>query len=248
VKRVWEFLGYLAVVATLLGVSFTTLLNEPQKAWTALALVALTIIFICFQVYRLVNSQLKNQHPSGFLPLSCFMRYVTSDGSNIVYEVFRHLQIKSSCTGHFTHQFHWSGSKSPRIESDIQEVGKIFTTPGETTNFIKLKFKKAKIYNDVEVIHLKMNLDDSDKKSGTFLEQNVHAPITFIAFKVELLHAQASYFGKQATLSRKDMKKGDRAAIEEIDKYPFDVNSKSFSCNLTDPEPGYAYRLDWDRP
>lgn len=247
-KRIWEFLGYLAVLATLFGVSLTTLLSDPQKAWVALALVLLTVLFIFFQIFRIVRNQLGNQHPSGFLPLSCFARYVTSDGSNVVYEVFRHLQIKSPCTGNFTHKFYWSGSKLPKIESDIQEVGKIISVPGETTSSIKLKFKKAKIYNDVEVIHLKMNLDDSDKKSGTFLEQKVKAPITFIAFKVELLHAQASYFGKQATLSRRDLEKGDRAAVEELEKYPFDANSKSFSCNLTNPEPGYAYRLEWNRP
>lgn len=247
-KKFFEYLGYLAVVATLLGVSLTTLISDPQKAWVALGLVALTVLFICIQVYRLANGQLKTQHPTGFLPLSSFLRYVTSDGNTIIYELFRHMQIKTPCAGSFIHKFSWTGSTPPEIKSDIQEIGAINTVSGETTSSLKLKFKKAKVFNDVEVIHLKMNLDDSDKKSGTFLEHIVNAPINFISFKVELLHAKPSYFGKQATLTRKNIEKGDRAAIEKLGNYPFEATSKSFSCNLNNPEPGYSYRLEWERP
>lgn len=247
-KQIFEFLGYLAVLATLLGVSATTLLTDPEKAWTALALVVSTALFICFQVYRMVRAHLNAQHPTGFLPLSSFAKYATSDGKNITYEMFRHLQIKLPCTSHFEHKFMWTGSTPPKVESDIQEVGQINSIPGETTKSIKLKFKKAKIYNDVEVIHLNMSMDDSDNKSKTFLQHNVSSPISFISFKVELLHAGAAYFGKHATLSRKDLLKGVRANTEFLQIYPFDAMSKSFSCNMNNPEPGYSYTLSWDRP
>lgn len=247
-KRVLELLGYLGLMATLLGVSLTTLMSDPQKAWVALGLVALTLLLICYQVCRIANRQLKNQYPSGFLPLSSFTRYVTSDGNTIIYELFRHMQVKSPCAGSFTHEFGWTGSKLPKVESDIQDIGTVNSVPGETTSSVKLKFKNAKVFNDVEVIHLKMEMDDLDKKSGTFIEQKVTSPINFISFKVELLHASSAYFGKQATLTRKDLEKGDRAAIEKLRKYPFEATSKSFSCNLNNPEPGYAYKLEWERP
>lgn len=247
-KRIFEVLGYLAVIATLLGISLTTLLDDPTKAWVALGTIILLVIFVCIQIYRVAKRHMEMQHPSGILPLSAFVRWATPDGKNITYELFRHIQIKRPCLGFFEHKFMWTGTQIPRCESDIQEIGSIDSIKGENTKSVKLKFKKAKVYNDVEVIHIRMKIDDSDNKSSPFIQQVVKSPISLICFKVELLHADQAYFGKQAVLSRKDDSKGLHATDEVIDSYPFDPSTKSFSCNVNDPEPGYAYRVSWDRP
>lgn len=235
-------------MATLLGVSATTLMTDNVKAWVAISLVAATVAFIFFQVYRITKRQMEMQHPTGFLALSAFMRYESTDGKNITYELFRHVQIKTPCQSYFEHKFMWTGSTQPRCESDLQEIGSIDSIKGEETKSIKLKFKRAKVYNDVEVVHLKMTMDDSDHKSGTFIQQIVNAPLSVICFRVDLLHADARYFGNKATLTRTDSSKGHRASHEVVGYYNFDANAKSYNCSVAEPEPGYTYRLSWDRP
>lgn len=247
-KRIFEFLGYLAVMATLLGVSATSLMVDTTKSWVAVCLVAATALFICFQIFRITKRQLEMQHPTGFLALSSFVRYASTDGKNITYEVFRHIQIKRPCLSYFEHKFMWTGSKPPVCASDIQEISSIDNIKGESTKSVKLKFKRAKLYNDVEVIHLKMEIDDSDNKSETHIQQSVLSPVSVICFRVELLHTDASYIGKSAVLTRQETAKGHRASDEVMRKYPFDASAKSFHCNITEPEPGYTYRLSWERP
>lgn len=247
-KRIFEFFGYLAIVATLMGVSASTLMTDPNKAWVAILLVAATVIFICIQIFRITKRQLEMQHPSGFLALSAFVRYASTDGKNITYEVFRHIQIKRPCLSYFEHKFMWTGSIPPKCESDIQEIGSIDSIKGENTKSVKLKFKRAKVYNDVEVIHLKMKIDDSDQKSETYLQQAVKSPVSVICFRVELLYADLKYFGKNAILTRRETSKGHRASDEVIAHYQFDANAKSYHCNVNEPEPGYTYRLSWERP
>ena len=247
-KRIFEFLGYLAVIATLLGVSATSLMVDTTKSWVAACLVAATVLFICIQIFRITKRQLEMQHPTGFLALSAFVRYASTDGKNITYEVFRHIQIKRPCLSYFEHKFMWTGSNSPICESDIQEIGSIDSIKGESTKSVKLKFKRAKLYNDVEVIHLKMKIDDSDQKSETFIQQSVLSPVSVICFRVELLYTGTNYIGKSATLTRRETAKGHRASDEVLGQYPFDASAKSFHCNINEPEPGYTYRLTWERP
>ena len=247
-KRIFEFLGYLAVIATLMGVSASTLMTDEYKAWVAIFLVVATVAFICIQIFRITKRQMEMQHPNGFSALSAFVRYASTDGKNITYEVFRHIQIKRPCQSYFEHKFMWTGSIQPKCESDLQEIGSIDSIKGESTKSVKLKFKRAKVYNDVEVIHLKMTMDDSDQKSESYIQQSVLSPVSVICFRVELLYADIKYFGKRAILTRKETSKGHRASDEILDHYSFDASAKSFYCSIAEPEPGYTYRLSWERP
>ena len=231
-----------------MGVSASTLMTDKYKAWTAICLVVATVAFICIQVFRITKRQMEMQHPSGFLALSAFVRYASTDGKNITYEVFRHIQVKRPCLSFFEHKFMWSGSIQPKFESDLQEIGGVDSIKGENTKSLKLKFKRAKVYNDVEVIHIKMTMDDSDQKSETFIQQSVLSPVSVICFRVELLYTDTNYFGKKAILTRRETSKGHRASDETIGYYNFDATAKSFYCSVAEPEPGYTYRLAWERP
>ena len=247
-KLIFEYLSYIAVLATLLGVSASTLMTDEYKAWIAILIVVAVVAFIFFQVCRIAKRHMEMQHPSGYSALSSFVRYASTDGKNITYEAFRHIQVKRPCMSSLEHKFTWTGSIQPTFESDLQEIGNVDSIKGEITKSVKLKFKRAKIYNDVEVIHLKMKLDDTDQKSETFIQHTVMSPVSVICFRVELLYVDSKYFGKLATLSRKETSKGHRASDEFLSSFSFDANAKSFYCNITEPEPGYMYRLSWERP
>jgi len=109
-------------------------------------------------------------------------------------------------------------------------------------------FPSTRIYNDVEVVHIRMQIDDSDEISETFLSQRVESPIRLISFRVELLHASTKYNGEVAKLTRSLIENGSSALVEDVDIVPFNVATKSFLYMVTNPEPGYSYKLSWPRP
>lgn len=247
-KKIWEILGILASLAGLMGVSLAMIFDENTTRWIALAVFFLAVCFACFRLYQFTKKMMEQRYPEGYLSLSAFVRYVTSDGNNITYEVFRHIQVKRPVMSAFNHKFSWSGSKDPQCESDLQEVTTPVSIPGETTKQLKLKFKNARVYNDVEIVHLRMKLDDSDHKSLPFLNQTVKAPVRLISFRVELLHVNNSYYGKMASFKRKRIENGHAAIEEPLATIIFDVNTKSYFHQIADPEPGYHYTLTWEKP
>jgi hypothetical protein len=246
--KIWTIITNIAVVASLLGVGAVTFLTDPIKQWIALAIFVVALVYYGYQMYRFVQGSLTRRYPEGFLPLSAFVRYVTSDGYNITYEIFRHIQIKRPYLSNFDHPFNWTGSHEPKCESDLQYICKISSVVGKTTKLLQLKFKKPRIYNDVEIIHFRMELDDSDHKSQTYVGQNVHDPIRLVCFRVELLHANQAYYNKVAVVSRKRVDNGTNSLDEILVRVKFDQATKSYYHQVTDPEPGYNYRLTWERP
>ena len=171
----------------------------------------------------------------------------TSDGKTYVYELYRHIQVKKPVMRIFEHKFLWSGTKDPRISSDLQTISPIKNIPGETRKVVELCFPQTRMYNDVEVVHLKMDCDDSDQAASPHIQHAVKHPIRVIAFDVELLHATKGYFGEKAKVIRRAS--GNGSAIEEpLATVDFDPVTKSFSYRLLNPEPGYDYRIMWPRP
>jgi hypothetical protein len=160
----------------------------------------------------------------------------------------RHIQIKRPFLRHINHRFNWSGSKEPVILSDIQTAGKPINVQGTTSQEVKLTFPTTRIYNDVEVVHMKMLLDDSDETSLTHLAQKVESPIRLLTYRVELLHVSNKYHGECAKLYRENFENGNAAVAEELQTIKFNPSTKSFDAKVPNPEPGYNYILAWPRP
>ncbi|MFT8276608.1 hypothetical protein ACMSSJ_13855 [Kerstersia gyiorum] len=246
----WAFVGKVAVLATLLGVSATSFVDHSTKAWLAFFVVLATCAYICWRVYLWTKKSLTSRYPNGYATLASFVRYTTGDGDNYVYELFRHIQIKLPVLRYFDHNFTWSGSCDPKIESELQETGDVKprqNADGSAGSTVRLKFNEARLYNDSEIVHLKMNIDDSDQASSPHLAQSVMLPIRLLNFRVELLHAPPAYVRCVAKLSRRPIAQA-KAEYEHLRDIRFDPVTKSYSHQETNPEPGYEYKLSWDRP
>jgi len=164
-----------------------------------------------------------------------------------VHETHRHIQIKTAFEKRFTHKFLWTGSKAPIVTSDLQTVSAVESVAGENTKRVTLTFPRVRMFNEAEVVQLRMDIDDSDEIAQTYLRQRVDQPIRLIHFRVELLHASAKYFAQSALVTRCSTAL-DHAIPEELKRVPFDAVTKSFSHQIIDPDPGYQYQLSWSRP
>lgn len=206
------------------------------------------MVFVAYRCFLSSKHLITQAYPKGYLPLSSFSKYTTSDGKNIVYEVFRHIQIKWPVLQKIEHRFEWTGTQEPRVQSDLQNSGAISPINGTRLKSLLLNFKHPKIYNSVEVIHFKMEIDDSDQASKPFLCQKVENPIYLISFRVELLNAQTTYFLEKAKFTRQNIANGSSAIEENLATISFDSATKSYFHQVPNPEPGYTYKLSWTRP
>lgn len=118
---------------------------------------------------------------------------------------------------------------------------------GEDT-IVELGFRETRYYNDTEIVHVEMQLDDSDQASQTFLGARVDHPMRLIHFRVELLHfCKPAHMAQKAILERRLMTANSSAQFSVCASVDFDQVSKAYEYLLVYPEPGYFYRLRWDR-
>lgn len=245
-----KFFTWTASIFTVLGVSIGSFFADGTKAIIALVVFTISMSIITWCAYRFLKTQLNRRYKEGFLPIASSIRYSTSDGKNYVYDQFRHIQVKRPYMTAFEHKFRWTGSRTPAVSSDLQVVGE--TKPydmddGSKGNVIAFKFASTRIYNDAEVIHIKMEIDDSDCASQPRISQKVEEPIRLISWRVELINTNKTYFKNKATLTRQNIEKSQQPPdlLKNVD---FDQTTKSYSVNLPNPEPGYIYTLEWIRP
>lgn len=244
----WQQISNIGAVLGIVGVSANSILGSAREAHIALGVIAITCIVVIAYVYWRVRRWQQTIYPKGFRPIATFIRYTTTDGKLIMHETFRHIQIKHTFLTQIEHRFRWTGTHEPEMSSELQTLGPV--THDEATDFKVrcVKFERPRFYNDAEVVHLQSKLDDSDEKSQTFVSVLIDTPITIVQFRVELLHCQHQQFaGMHAYVERK-RKTINAPQFELVGTVAFELMSRSFAYLLKHPEPGYEYRMRWDRP
>jgi hypothetical protein len=235
----------LASIASILGMVLL-LFTDPIKANVALGFFCVAILVILYKLLHTLNSYLKCGTENGYTTDSTYVRYSTRDGINIEYEVYKYIQCKKLLMTKIKYGYHWSGSQEPLITSDIQEVGDIVKSENGTYDSVFLKYKNPLKYNECETVHTKMILDDSDGTSKPYIESRITIPLKLLRWKVELHHKDEGYKGR-AVFKRKKIGDDFNHNYEDIKTIAFDPVSKSYDHSMPWPEPGYFYRIDWEK-
>lgn len=161
--------------------------------------------------------------------------------------MFKLIQAKRPLLTEYDWGFKWSGSHLPIITSDYQNVKDVLDEkdPGKYDKAV-LKFSKPLYYNQTTVVHFKAIADDSDHKSGTYVESKVKYEVDVIHYRIVLKH-KAENFDTNAIIERKKIKSDVGSKYEKIKEIPFDKGTKSYEYHLFSPEIGYYYRISWVR-
>lgn len=247
-KSMWKTLSVIFAVFGFLGVSLNSLSKNAFEAHIALAAFAVMCVSLgCYGFFAIRKWQ-KRIYSKGFRPIATFVRYSTTDGKVFTHETFRQIQIKLAYLSEIEHKYLWSGSSPPKVTSLMQTIGSPYLDAESGFQVRKVKFAQTRFFNETEVIHLKSSMDDSDGRSQPYVSLVVELPITLVQFRVELLHCmKPAHAGMTAFLERK-LKTLTRSEYELLRDVKFDLTSRAFECVLPNPEPGYEYRLRWDKP
>lgn len=247
-KRLSDFGAFIVATLSVLGVSAANLFAESYKAHVALSVFAFTCLVVAgYAIYTMRNWQ-KTQYPKGYLPVATFVRYTTTDGKQIVHETFRQIQIKHAFLTKIDHRYSWTGSKPVAITSSLQQLGIAKRDPITKNDVVDVHFLHPRYYNDTEIIHLRSTMDDSDERSQTYCSLLLEYPIKIVQFRVELLHCgRPNHAGMTAYIERR-LQTAPTSNFEPLDTVQFNLTSRAFEHLLANPEPGYHYRIRWDRP
>jgi len=236
---------------TLCGVSSVVSLGllifgNEHAVIIALSVFILCLVSLSIVLIRAVNSYFNATSDTDHNRIYTDIRYETNDGYNINYNIYRIIQSKVPLLQQINHGFKWSGTKSPKISSDLQELSFIQNGAMEDDFDIAcLKFDRPLKYNETAVVHFKAELDDSDEKSDTMISYKVSSYSELIHFRVILRHKGVDYKSKAKVYKRRIGASVNK--LKEIDTIPFDHQTKSFEYLKERPEIGYLYILKWDR-
>lgn len=243
----WAQITNISTVASLVGFSLSSAFADAYHSHLLSAAGLISISYLTWKGYATLNSVLHTKYTNGYKPIATFMRYSTSDGKNGVYECFRHIQIKEPLTKSIPYRFYWTGSKPPKISSTLQRIGDVKPHNGGSGSEVELHFNDAKYYNSSEIVHTQMHVDDSDEKSEPYVCLKITDPMQLIHLRSELLHAKPQNFSQKAYVERRLITANSAAPFELVATVAMDPTTKAFEHIITTPEPGYNYRLRWDR-
>ena len=236
-------------VASILGLVFTLQSGNPVNATLALISIIIFLSIVLIQIYLAFNKTSKDKYPQGWSVVSQIVDYTTEDGLYYTYKIIKHIQAKRLFLTSYKFGYKWSGSKEPIITSDHQTI--INTKKNsEEFDYLELKLHNPVLYDEIEVINVKMELNDTDNKANPFIYTRVDQPIHFIRWSIVLEHKSQTSEKKvgPATVSRKLIRETQSDQdYTKIDDVKFDHKSKSYQYNLRRPEVGYFYKIAWKK-
>ena len=165
--------------------------------------------------------------------------------------MYRLIQSKRALLTHIEYKFKWSGTKAPTISSNSQVLGPVVTSQDEHTwDKCDIHFKTPLTYNESTVVHIKTQNDDYDGKTQPYISSKLDSPIKIMQFKVLLSYKPDNYTAKAKYERKKidvDVDVDVDSSWEYIDSIDFDTKYKQYQYVDVDPEPGYIYRIMWEK-
>lgn len=220
--------------------------GDKNAVVIALSVFVFCLLTLLFVLVRAINTYFRTTSDADHDRIYTDIRYETSDGYNIDYDIYRIIQSKVPLLHQINHGFKWSGTKSPKITSDLQELS--FIQKGaleDDFDIACLKFNQPLKYNETAVVHFRAELDDSDEKSDTMISYKVSSFSELIHFRVILRYKGDDYRATAKVYMRRIGAPVNK--LKEIDTIPFDHQTKSFEFLKERPEIGYLYILKWER-
>ncbi|MDR1984408.1 MAG: hypothetical protein LBQ28_06270 [Prevotellaceae bacterium] len=237
--------AFIASTISILGFFLIYLENETAMI-IALVFICMALSAIVYIAYKFFVTWVEPQSGNKSTEKrSSFIKYEASaDAKKIIYEVYRLIQIKCPILTKYEYEYQWSGSKQPAFSSKLQNFEKINLRKDER-EFDKaiFKFKTPVHYNQNALIHVRVDLDDTDLNSSTYVQSTIDEDIDIIHYRIVLKYKKHS---ENAILEKRQI--GSISLnYTKIDEIPFDNETKSYEYHLLNPDVGFMYRIRWNR-
>lgn len=236
-------------IASLCSIAGLVLLfiNTTWTVVIALVIYGIGMTILVGGILLGINKMVHDDSKDDYKRISSIFIFQSNDGIKSTFEVFRTIQCKRLFLTEIPYSFKWSGSIVPKLESRIHTLGTMHHNEDRNRwDNTMIQFKHPLKYNECTVINVKTENDDTDGKAKPWISSRLESPIEMMTYRVLLAYKGAN-FNKPAYFERKKIDSqidGDYMTIESV---PFDKEHKSYFYCATNPEPGYIYRLRWEK-
>lgn len=240
----YYFLASLCSIASLV----LFFINNKLACIIALIVLCCGLIILLSGILRGINKMINDNSEEDYKRIGAFLSFQSSNGVTGTYELFRMIQSKRLFLPEIQYNFKWDGPHPPKMSSRSQIITDMKHNPDKNTwDGAKIRFKQPLKYNECAVISVKCVFDDYNQIPQPHVTTKVAAPIDIITFIILLTYKPQDY-NSPATLKRKKINpEFDSGEYEPINSVPFDTNHKSYFYCLTNPEPGYYYKIEWEK-
>jgi len=247
-NKIWRtinpLLGWAGVFCSIASIIFL-IFNETVCAFIALGVLCIMLICLLWRIVVVLNHFLEKPTEDKHKCIASFIKYKCPDGENVYFETYKLIQAKCSVLHFFDLGLKWSGTRQLEVESSLQDIEnfRINNSNTEYDNVI-LRLKRPVLYNENTVIHCKTHVNDADHRSDPKVEVCVKSPTELINTTIELSF-------KERNTPARCMKKRIESIVPQnyqlFDSIPFNEKTRQYEYSLINPDPGYFYKIEWDR-
>ena len=242
---------YLFISATASIVSVVLLcFNNLLASLIAVSCLCIALAVLTGALLRAIFKYTKLTNKTDYRRIATFIEYKTNtNNAEIVeFQSYRIVQIKTPILKSIDVVYKWSGTSNPQITSDLQVIEEIVEDIDRPHGYTKarLTLPQPKLYNETAVFHHKITANDADHSSDTKVEMKIEEPIDLVRVNISLGYKPDNYNGT-ARIERSAIVHDAPPAYELLDLIHFDPILKEFTCTLKYPEPGYFYKISWER-
>lgn len=238
-----------AGIASLCSIAGLVLLfvNSKTACIVALAVFCVGLVVIVYSILKAINKLILDNSEKEYRSISSFYVYQSNDGRKSTFEIYRLIQCKRLFLTEISYKFKWSGTRLPILTSNAQTIeGVRHDTDKNKWDGARIKFGKPLRYNECTVVNVKTDNDDFDGMAKPWISCNLEAPIEMMVFRVMLSYKPSEY-KEPAIFERKKIDTEIDGAYEYLESVEFNTGNKLYSFCKTNPEPGYIYRLRWEK-
>lgn len=221
--------------------------NNKTACIIALAVFCVGLIVLVYGILKAINKLVLDNSDKEYRSISSFYVYQSNDGQKSTFEVYRLIQCKRLFLTGIPYNFKWSGTRQPVLTSNAQTIENVHHNEDKNKwDGACIKFRRPLRYNECTVVNVKTENDDFDGAAKPWISCNLEAPIEMMLFRVMLSYKPDGY-NVPAIFERKKVDTEIDGEYEYLESVEFNAGNKLYSfCKIT-PEPGYIYRLRWEK-
>lgn len=239
----------ITIFASICSIASLALLfvNHVWTGIVALVVFCLGLIVLLCRILHGINQLVCDNSEEEYKKISSTFIYQSSDGVKSTFEVSRSIQCKRVFLTEIPYSFKWTGSTKPKIESRIHSLVNISHNQDKNCwDNAVVRFNHPLRYNECTVINVKIETDDVDGSAKPWISSRLDSPIEMLTYRILLAYKDCN-FNSPAVFERKMISSQIDRDYEVIGSVPFDKEHKSYYYCYTNPEPGYIYRIRWEK-
>lgn len=238
-----------AGLASFCSIAGFVLLFIHNKTACIIALVVFCIglIVLIYGILKAINKLILDNSDREYRGISSFYVYQSNNGRKSTFEVYRLIQCKRLFLTEIPYKFKWTGTKLPKLTSNAQVIENIQHIEDKNKwDGARIKFGRPLRYNECTVVNVKIDNDDFDGAAKPWISCCLEKPLEMMLFRVMLSYKPNGY-DVPAIFERKKIDTEIDGEYEYIESVEFNTGNKLYSFCKPNPEPGYIYRLRWEK-